>query len=297
MTFGQLHTFDALARTGSVRAAAAELVVTEPAVSAAVAALQRDLGCELVTRQGRGVALTPAGETLARYAAELLGLQDQLEREIRGSRLLRLAAVTTAGEQVLPPLLKAFRTPRPDVEVSLEVGNRATVYEQLIRRRVDLAIGGQPPAGSGIVGTPFLPYQLIVVAAADHPVAELADETWLLREYGSGTRTTVETYLADAGIVPRATMTLGSNGAVKQAVAVGLGVTLLADHAAAAELAAGVLVRVPAPGTPLRRSWYVLGRDGGSELPEATAFRRFCRSREARAAVLAALTPEPSRHG
>ena len=248
MTFGQLNTFLALARTGSVRGAAAALVVTEPAVSAAVSALQRDLGVELVTRQGRGVALTPAGETLARYAAELLGLRDQALREIREVRALRLAAVTTAGEYVVPPLLKAFRAEQPGVDVTVEVGNRAEVFERLARRQVDLAIGGRPPAGSGISGVAFLEYKLEVVTAPDHPVTDPADETWLLRERGSGTRATVEAFLEENGVAPRSTMTLGSNGAVKQAVAVGLGITLLSNHAAGPELAGGR--RPPPPRRP-----------------------------------------------
>jgi len=291
MTFGQLNTFLALARTGSVRGAAAALVVTEPAVSAAVGALQRDLGVELVTRQGRGVVLTPAGETLARYAAELLGLRDQALREIHEVRALRLAAVTTAGEYVVPSLLKAFKTDHPAVDITLEVGNRADVYERLVQRQVDLAIGGRPPAGMGISGQPFLDYRLVVVAASDHLVADPADETWLLRERGSGTRATVEAFLEEAGIVPRSTLTLGSNGAVKQAVAVGLGITLLSDHAAASELAGGTLVEVPMPGAPLERAWYVLHREGGPMLPEASAFRAFCRSPEAVSAVMAAVGP------
>jgi DNA-binding transcriptional LysR family regulator len=291
MTFGQLNTFLALARAGSVRGAAAALVVTEPAVSAAVSALQRDLRVELITRQGRGVVLTPAGETLARYAAELLGLRDQALREIRAVPALRLAAVTTAAEYVVPPLLKAFRSEHPQVEVSLEVGNRAEVFERLAQRQVDLAIGGRPPAGSGIAGVAFLDYRLVVVAAADHPVADPADETWLLRERGSGTRATVEAFLEENGISPRATMTLGSNGAVKQAVAVGLGITLLSTHAGGPELASGALVRVPVAGAPLRRSWFVLQREGAPLLPEASAFKAFCRSREAKAAVLAAIRP------
>jgi LysR family transcriptional regulator, low CO2-responsive transcriptional regulator len=288
VTFGQLNTFLALARSGSVRGAAAALVVTEPAVSAAVGALQRDLGVDLVTRQGRGIV---AGETLARYAAELLGLRDQALREIRQVRALRLAAVTTAGEYVVPPLLKAFRGERPDVQITLEVGNRATVFERLARREVDLAIGGQPPAGADISGTPLLDYRLVVVAASDHEVGDPADETWLLREQGSGTRATVERFLADNEIAPRSTMTLGSNGAIKQAVAVGLGITLLSNHAAGPELASGLLRRVQMEGAPLRRTWFVLRRDGGAELPEAAAFRAFCRSRAARAAVLAAIRP------
>ena len=291
MTFGQLQTFLAVARTGSVRAAAARLVVTEPAVSAAVSALQRELGCPLIARQGRGIVLTAAGETLARYAAELVGLRDQAVRELQGSRMLRLAAVTTAGEHVVPPLLKAFRSLHPDVEVSLEVGNRSTVFDRLLRRDVDLAIGGQPPPASGIAGFPFLAYRLVVVGAADARVDASADETWLLREAGSGTRTTVEGFLADQGISPRSTMTLGSNGAIKQAAALGLGITLLSAHAAGPELAAGTLRRVSMPGAPLRRSWYLLERDTGTQLPEAAAFRDFCRSRDARAAVLAAIRP------
>jgi len=291
MTFGQLQTFLAVARTGSVRAAAARLVVTEPAVSAAVSALQRELGCPLIARQGRGIVLTAAGETLARYAAELVGLRDQAVRELQGSRMLRLAAVTTAGEHVVPPLLKAFRSLHPDVEVSLEVGNRSTVFDRLLRRDVDLAIGGQPPPASGIAGFPFLAYRLVVVGAADARVDASADETWLLREAGSGTRTTVEGFLADQGISPRSTMTLGSNGAIKQAAALGLGITLLSAHAAGPELAAGTLRRVSMPGAPLRRSWYLLERDTGTRLPEAAAFRDFCRSRDARAAVLAAIRP------
>jgi LysR family transcriptional regulator, low CO2-responsive transcriptional regulator len=291
VTFGQLNTFLALARTGSVRGAAAALVVTEPAVSAAVSALQRDLGVELVTRQGRGVALTPAGETLARYAAELLGLREQALREIREVRALRLAAVTTAGEFVVPPLLKAFRAEQPGVDVTVEVGNRAEVFERLARRQVDLAIGGRPPAGSGINGVAFLEYKLEVVTAADHPVADPADETWLLRERGSGTRATVEAFLEESGVAPPSTMTLGSNGAVKQAVAVGLGITLLSDHAAGPELAAGTLVRVPMAGAPLLRSWFVLQRDSGPMLPEAAAFQAFCRSPAAKEAVLSAIGP------
>jgi len=291
MTFGQLKTFLAVARTGSVRGAAAELVVTEPAVSAAVSALQRELGVELVARQGRGIVLTDAGQTLARYAAELLGVRDQALRELHGARALRLAAVTTAGEYVVPPILKAFQGERPDVGVTLEVGNRARVFERLLVREADLAIGGRPPAGSGITGTPFLHYRLVVVAAADHHVEDPEAETWLLREQGSGTRAAVEGFLEEHGIRPRSTMTLGSNGAIKQAVAVGLGISLLSTHAAGAELASGTLRRVHVQGAPLRRSWYVLRRETGPELPESAAFRAFCESRPAKAAVLAAIRP------
>ena len=291
MTFGQLNTFLAVARTGSVRAAAAALVVTEPAVSASVTALQRDLGVQLLTRRGRGVALTPAGETLARYAAELLALRDQALGELHGGRSLRLAAVTTAGEYLLPVLLKGFRVQRPDIQVSLDVDNREHVMERLARREIDVAIGGRPPSGTGIAGTPLLRYRLMVVAAAAEPVDDLSDQTWLLREPGSGTRAAVEAYLEEHGITPQSTMTLNSNGAIRQAVAVELGMSLMSNHAAGPDLRAGTIRRVEAPGTPLRRAWFVLRRDGGPESAPASAFRAFCASREARLALLTSLRP------
>jgi LysR family transcriptional regulator, low CO2-responsive transcriptional regulator len=289
VTFGQLRTFLALARAGSVRAAAAELVVTEPAVSAAVAALERDLGCRLVEREGRGLRLTPQGATLAGYAAEMLGLADQARHDVRGGGRLRLGAVTTAGEYLAPALLKAFSAPHPDVELSLLVGNRLQILEALERREIDIAIGGTPPPGHGIEGRAFLDYRLVVVAAPGATPRDLSAQTWLLREPGSGTRDTVLGYLASAGIEPQAVMTLGSNGAIKQAAAIGLGVTLLSAHAAARELAAGTLRRVPAPLAPLRRSWFTLRRESGPRPAAAEAFWGFCDSRDARRAALAAV--------
>jgi LysR family transcriptional regulator, low CO2-responsive transcriptional regulator len=290
MTFAQLRTLLAVAEEGSVRAAARRLVVTEPAVSAAIAALGREVGQRLVAREGRGVRLTPAGRTLAGYAAEILGLQQQARRELETAGPLRLAAVTTAGEYVLPPILKAFRGRHPDIQISLDVGNRATVFDALERHQVDLAVTGQPPTGRALGGVPFLDYRLVVVAAPGTCSGDLVDATWLLRERGSGTRETVERFLAASGIEPRSTMTLGSNGAVKQAAAVGLGVTLLSEQATGAELAAGTLVRVPAPGTPIERRWYAVAPTHGPETAAAARFREFCLSAEARAA----LAPAPA---
>jgi LysR family transcriptional regulator, low CO2-responsive transcriptional regulator len=288
MTFAQLRTLVAVAEEGSVRRAARRLVVTEPAVSAAMSALGREVGQRLIAREGRGVRLTPAGRTLAGYAAEILGLAEQARRELETSGPLRLAAVTTAGEYVLPPILKAFRGRHPEIEVSLEVGNRATVFDALEHHQVELAVTGQPPSGRALTGIPFLDHRLVVVAAPGTVAGDLEAATWLLRERGSGTRETVERFLVAAGIEPRSTMTLGSNGAVKQAAAVGLGVTLLSEQATAAEVAAGSLVRVDVPGTPIERRWYAVAPAHGPETAAAIRFRAFCLSDGARRAVAAA---------
>jgi DNA-binding transcriptional LysR family regulator len=111
-----------------------------------VAALQRDLGVPLVAREGRGLELTPAGRVFAGYARQVLGLLDEARVAAAGQLSpergrVRLAAVTTAGEHVLPPYLAAFRTRCPEAEVTLEVGNRSRVWELLGYREVDLVIG------------------------------------------------------------------------------------------------------------------------------------------------------------
>ena len=152
--------------------------------------------------------LTAAGRDAGGYAAELVGLATGPAPSRRP-----VAAATGRGHhrrRVRPARAdQAFRQAHPAVDVALEVGNRAGCSSALLRREVDLAVGGRPAGRLGIAGVPFLDYRLVVVAAADHAVRDPADETWLLRERGSGTRETVERYVSDAGIRPRATMTVG----------------------------------------------------------------------------------------
>ena len=308
MTLAQLRAFLAVARHGSVNRAALELVVTQPAVSASVAALERELGVALVTREGRGIRLTPSGEALARLAGESLALLEQARDAAvaaahPGRGRLRLAAVTTAGEYVVPPILEAFQRRYPEVEIALEVGNRALVLERLASRQADLAVGGRPPPGGRIEGRPVLPNNLVLVASPDHPLAgrrsvdpARLDGTWLLREPGSGTRATTEEFLAGHGVSPRRVLTLGSNGAVKQAAAVGLGVTLISAHAVALELASGTLARLTVRGTPLRRRWFALTvRDGYLPGP-ARAYLELTATAAARRAVREA-SPRARRPG
>ncbi len=297
MTFSQLRTFLEVARQGSVRAAAASLLITEPSVSAALAALRDELKVALVERDGRGIRLTAAGTELARYAAQILGLSEQAVRRTREAAgqaaPLNLVAVTTAGEYVLPPILKVFREAHRDVQLRMEVGNRTIVLDRILAREADLGFGGRPPEGRGILGVPFLDNELIVVAPHDHPfsnetsidAALLAGETWLVREPGSGTRETPQEFWAKHGFQVASAMTLGSNGAVKQAAAAGLGVTLISSHAVTAELATGALRQLAVKDTPLRRSWYVLYLEADPLSGSCRQFLDLLASPDARTAV------------
>ncbi|HXF73794.1 MAG TPA: LysR family transcriptional regulator [Actinomycetota bacterium] len=291
MTLWQLRTFLAVAEAGSIRGAAAALFVSEPSVSAAVASLSRELGAPLTERVGRGIRLTEAGRELAGYAARILGLADRAGRAVREAAgrpgHLRIAAVTTAGEFVLPRLLARFLARRPGTEVSLEVGNRAETVARLLADQADLAVAGRPPSGSGIRGEPFAENLLVVVGPRDHPLAprrglppeRLSGETWLLREPGSGTRENALGFLAATGIEPGRVLTLGSNGAIVRAAGLGLGVAMLSLDAVAADLASGRLARLRVRGTPLRRAWHALTREGAPLPPSAVAFLGLLRSR------------------
>ena len=172
MTLNQLRTFLAVAETGSVRAAADELVVTQAAVSASLAALQKSLGLALAEPDGRGLKLTAAGQAYARYVRQILGLLDEAGLAAaaaadpdRGE--LRIAAVTTAAEQVAPAILGGFRRLFPQTGVRLEVGNRDRVHALLDRHQVDLILGGRPEPGWDVAVHAVRPHELVVVAAPD----------------------------------------------------------------------------------------------------------------------------------
>ena len=288
LTLGQLRTFLAVASTGSVRAAADQLVVTQPAVSSALAAVRKQVGVALVMRDGRGLRLTPAGEALAERGRAALALLDEAVAAARGAAdphrgRLRLASVTTAGEHLAPPLLASFLADHPEVTISLEVGNRRRVADLLSHHEVDLAIGGRPPPGAETLAVRA--NRLVVVAAtpaprgarkkaaAARPVSRAALETatWLLREPGSGTRATAEALLEELGITPRI-LTLGSNGAVLESVRIGLGVTLISADAVAGDLAGGALEEWQHPGLPIERPWHLLGRAGELLAPTPDRF-------------------------
>lgn len=263
-TNARLRALVELADAGSVRAAAARLVVTESSVSSAVSALSAEIGVALVERQGRGVRLTPGGTRYVDYARRILNLHAEGILAARGEvdpelGSVRLAAVTTAGELLIPALLASFRAKFPGVVLRLEVAPRGRVWPLLAQHEVDLVVAGRPPVGAaGMCARAVSPNTLVVVGPGrDRTAIDLAEVTWLLREPESGIRATCLSLLDRLDLAPPL-MTLGSHGAVVAAAVAGLGVTLLSRQAVRTELEAGSLVEVPVPGTPLDRPWHAV---------------------------------------
>jgi LysR family transcriptional regulator, low CO2-responsive transcriptional regulator len=259
-TTGRLRAYVAVSDTGSVRAAAARLTVTESAVSAALAALTREVGVPLLERHGRGVRLTEAGRIFAGYARAILSLQEEALAAARGDTdpehaTVRVAAVTTAGEHILPLVIMSLRERHPGVDLRLEVGNRERVWGLIAAHEADLAIAGRPPRSLDVAVRAVRRNELVVVGAPG--LSDPMRATWLLRETGSGTRATCQALLAELDADPP-TLTLGSNGAVVAGAVAGLGVTLVSRDAVREALAAGRLVELAVPHTPLRRPWHAV---------------------------------------
>lgn len=288
-TFRQLATFHAVTRLGSVSLAADELHLTQPAVSIQIGILEESAGTPLLTRSGRGIRPTAAGELLAQYAGRILDLWREAGDEmatLQGvfSGTLRVGAVTTA-EYLLPPLLVAFASEHPKIKLKLQVGNRDEIVRMLASHEIDLAIMGRPPAELKTTSLAFAKHPMAFLAAAAHPLmllprltlAALAEERILVRERGSGTRTTVERIFKDAALKLRIGSEMSSNEAIKQMCAAGFGVAFLSLHTCVLEREAGVLHLLPMANNPIERDWYVMHLNQ-QKLPQvALAFEEFLR--------------------
>ena len=296
VTLNQLQSFLAVAREGSVSAAAEKLYVTQPSISAAVSALSRELGVDLTERVGRGVGLTAAGDAFRPYAADVLGLIEQGKKAAREAadqsmRSLRIVAVATAAEYVVPSILRSFATAHPEINLTLEVANRAELFDRVLEHEVDVAIAGRPPEDERIAGRAFLQNEIALIAApgdqlaGERPVRpeELTGRVWLMRESGSGTRHLVAEFLADHDLRPQ-TLTLGSNGAIKEAVRLGLGVSLQSRVAVEHELKSGTLAEIRVRGGLPRREWYALHSATVPPRPAVEQFLSFTFGPQARAA-------------
>lgn len=298
MTLAQLQSFVLVARLGSVKAAAAELEVTEPAVSVAVAALRKELGDELFVRDGRGIALTEGGRRLASLASEILGLAEQARRSVQDSpgqpRRIRVAATSVVAEHI-GPLLDAFTSRGDAVEIAIEEVSGGSVADLLERRQADIALGPPPAAerATTIASVPFLRCRLVIAAAPGHslssshdiPASALAGERWLIGPPDLDPTTSTGLYFSRNALDPPAISAYTSHAAAIAAAAAGEGIVLTLVHSVLDEVRRRALVRLDVRGTPFIELWHASTLGLGRALPAALALQRFATTSEATQAM------------
>lgn len=271
--------------------AADELHLSQSAVSIQIAGLEASAGAQLVLRTGRGVRLTEAGEMLLTYADRLLNLWTETSDEMSTflgafSGTLRVGAVTTA-EYWLPRLLVTFVGDNPRVKLKLHVANRDEIVRRLSAQEIDIAVMGQPPDELKVTAASIAKNPMAFLAAPHHPLmsdpdltmAKLAEAHLLVRERGSGTRTTAERLFKEAGLRLRIGSELSSNESIKQMCAAGFGPAFLSLHTCILEMNAGLLKMLPLAANPIEREWYVVRVASRAQPQVALAFEHFLRQK------------------
>lgn len=273
ITLRQLRALAAVAQAGSLTGAGRTLGLTTPAIHNQIKLLEAWVGTPLLRRDSdaAGSALTEAGQLLVDAGAEMdatltqaLSRVDAIGKGFAGRVVL---AVVSTGKYFAPRLVKILRTLHPDIDIVLHVGNREEIIRDMEHMRFDLVIMGRPPRDPAIAAQLIGPHPHGIVAAPDHPLAgrsalsaaDFAQETFICREQGSGTRILMTRYLDRLGDgVPFRQVEMGSNETIKQAVVAGLGIAFLSLHTVADEIRLGMLISLQAPQLPIERSWFLV---------------------------------------
>ncbi|MEV4343810.1 LysR family transcriptional regulator [Actinoplanes sp. NPDC049596] len=270
MTPAQLRAYSAVVRLGSVKLAAAQLSVSEAAVSLHIGQLRRELGDQLFSRTSSGLAFTPGGLRLASRATEMLGLQDitvlEVSRASQGRRLLRVGSSSLFAEHAAPGLIELFAGRADDLDVELSVRDPASFAAVLLSRTVDVVIGPLPPVvDPELTSRPVINYRIEVVVGPDHPFAavrpspaQLRDQTWLLGPSAATDLGAIPDLLRRLGIPDEKQQIYQSNAAALEEAKRGKGLAPALTFAVAPDVRKGHLVRVAGPHTFLEAGWHAL---------------------------------------
>ncbi|TCV85161.1 LysR family transcriptional regulator [Sulfurirhabdus autotrophica] len=290
VTLRQLQTFEAVARLKSFSRAAEEMHVTQPTVSKQIRLLHEQVGLLLLDQLGKKIFLTEAGQELYLTCSNWLDTWNRFEQTISNIKglkqgRLKIAAVTTT-KYFMPRVLGPFCAQYPGIDIAMEVVNRDRLLERLARNQDDLYIMGLPPDDLDVESEAFMENPLVVIAPVSHPLAqrkripfaELANETFLMREQGSGTRIAMEKLFQKRKTPIKIKMELGSNEAIKQAVAGGLGLAMLSRSTLNPDPRQEELAVLDAQGFPIMRAWHVVRPKGKDLSVVATTFLDFLRA-------------------
>ncbi len=287
ITLKQIRGFEAVVHAGSVSGAARELHLTPPAISLQLRDLENAVGIPLLERGGNGLAPTLAGRKLFDMIREIHQAMEHFGESITELKgvdhgVVSVGVVSTA-RYFAPMVLAEFMRIYQDIKIQLQVGNRDTTMEKLENMELDFAITGLPPDHFKVEKEFISKHPQIIIAAPNHELAyetrialaELQNETFLLREPGSGTRSVADRLFARGKGLPSSGLEFGSNETIKQAVMAGMGIALISAHTVAAELKEKRLVALDVKGTPINRKWFVVKNANKRFLPSARTLWNF----------------------
>jgi len=286
-----LKMFSAVARHGSLGAAARQLHLTPSAVSHALKSLETELGCRLFDRAGKRMLLNQAGEQLLAQVEGPLSALDAAEDSVRrlakwGQTRLRISAAASACEYLLPPVIRELKKSFSNITFQVESGDMPDAVEGLRQNRTDLALGVAPPVSSGLEMRPLFTDELLFVFAPSHPwaagdgitVDDMKRQALILYQRSSLTARMIEDYFRHLDIVPSTVMEMGSIAAIKELVRLKLGVSVLAPWAVGADLARGTLKMRPLGTRPLKRHWVIAWPEWRRLSLVEETFSRLCRN-------------------
>lgn len=268
-TLRQLEIFVAVAHAGSVSRAAEQLALSQSAASTALGELERAYDQTLFDRVGKRLLLNDTGQWLLPHAMELLARAHELEQQLGTDQSignLRLGASLTIGNYLATLLVADFLQAHPDSRVQLVVHNSATIIEQVARYELDFGLIEGDMSHPDVDASPWLQDELVVFAAPTHPLAkkkqvtlqQVLDENWILREAGSGTRSTFERALGRRRNELKVRLELEHTEAIKRAVEAGLGLSCISRLALRDAFRRGSLVPIRLPELQLQRQFYMV---------------------------------------
>jgi DNA-binding transcriptional LysR family regulator len=288
LTFRQFKAIQAIVAHGKIVNAAKVLSLSPSAVTIQLRQVEEEAGLALFDRTADGMRPTAAGLAFVDAAQAIEErirlLQDQMDA-IKGVRTgsLRLGVVSTA-KYFAPRLMAAFMKEYPDIDMRLLIGNRAETIASLRNRDVDIALMGRPAKDVPVRASAFGDHPLVIIAPPGHPLAgardiskeRIAQENFIVREPGSGTRISLEIFLSDIpGRIDDLGVEMASNETIKQAVMAGLGIAFISAHTIAFEVEAGRLVILDVAGMPIRRQWFSVMRSDHAISPAMATFHDF----------------------
>lgn len=288
----QMRTLLAIQKHGKISAAARAMGLTSPAVTLQLQQLEQELGCQLFLRTKSGAQPTEIGEIAIETAYRMINELTSLEETVRAHKgiaagTIRLGVVST-GKYFAPRVIAAFTAVHPGISMTLVAANRAEIIQKLHDHDIDVALMGRPPTGFKVNATLFGDHPLVFIANPDHPLVgrldiskeELALQKFIVRERGSGTRSSFEFFMSDTLEGLRTTPTeMDSNETIKQAVIAGLGLAFISGHTIEQECRAGSLAILDVVETPIRRQWFSIRHASRTATPALQALDDFLRLR------------------